>query len=168
MTCGGFDKRELNMNFDYKSREMEKGTPVCVACINESRTHQIPGEYEHTCGKQPTKNASDTQLPAEVENEITAKAEAIFKNMKEHAESEWDVKYAEGFAEGWADCATEYAIKLHQLKQEFGTVSTMFLDLDTKHEQARALLQKFISRHEAGLLPDQFIYNEIKQFLYGK
>jgi hypothetical protein len=43
----------------------------------------------------------------------------------------------------------------------------MLLDLDAKHEQARALLSKFISRHEAGLLPDRFIYNDIKTFLDG-
>jgi hypothetical protein len=62
---------------------------------------------------------------------------------------------------------TEYAVKLHQLQQEYGKVSTMLLDLDAKHEQARALLSKFISRHEAGLLPDRFIYNDIKTFLDG-
>lgn len=36
-----------------------------------------------------------------------------------------------------------------------------------KYVAARNLLEKFISRHEAGLLPDRFIYNEIKQFLDG-
>lgn len=34
-------------------------------------------------------------------------------------------------------------------------------------ENAVTLLEKFISRHEAGLLPDRFIYNEIKQYLDG-
>jgi hypothetical protein len=34
-------------------------------------------------------------------------------------------------------------------------------------ENAVTLLEKFISRHEAGLLPDMFIYNEIKTFLDG-
>lgn len=33
--------------------------------------------------------------------------------------------------------------------------------------QAKQLLEKFISRHEAGLLPDMHIYNEIKSFLDG-
>lgn len=36
-----------------------------------------------------------------------------------------------------------------------------------KLQQAEKLLAKFISRHEAGLLPDTFIYNEIKTFLDG-
>jgi flagellar biosynthesis/type III secretory pathway protein FliH len=37
-----------------------------------------------------------------------------------------------------------------------------------KHvDAARTLLEKFISRHEGGLLPDRFIYNEIKTFLDG-
>lgn len=41
--------------------------------------------------------------------------------------------------------------------------ANIYSQLDT----ARALLSKFISRHEAGLLPDRFIYLEIKQFLDG-
>lgn len=35
-------------------------------------------------------------------------------------------------------------------------------------DAARALLEKFISRHEAGLLPDRLLYTEIKTFLNGK
>jgi hypothetical protein len=37
----------------------------------------------------------------------------------------------------------------------------------TNLQVSRALFEKFISRHEAGLLPDAFIYNEIKTFLDG-
>jgi hypothetical protein len=160
-----------NMNFDYKSREMEKGTPVCVACLNASRAHQIPGEYEHICGKQPANNASDTQLPDEVVAELKVKAKEYASELTFNAAWVDASKIDElrtTAVEDWEAGATEYASKLHHAQQEFGKVSTMFLDLDTKHEQARALLQKFISRHEAGLLPDRFIYDEIKTFLDGK
>jgi hypothetical protein len=98
-------------------------------------------------------NNTQPQLPADMLEEINKKAREYSSNAS---------------ATDWKNGATEYANKLHQAQQEFGKVSTMFLDLDAKHEQARALLQKFISRHEAGLLPDRFIYNEIKTFLDGK
>lgn len=39
MICGGFDKKDINVGFDYKSCEMEKGMFVCVVCINESRVY---------------------------------------------------------------------------------------------------------------------------------
>lgn len=143
-------------------------------------------------------NNTQPQLPAEVEKEISDKAEAISARMKEHAESEWDVKYAEGFAEGWADCATEYATKHHQAQQEIEQLKRwkqeaaellaqihayvhknvevslgqchikVVLDRCKQYDAARTLLSKFISRHEAGLLPDRFIYNEIKSFLDGQ
>lgn len=69
--------------------------------------------------------------------------------------------------------------RLHQAQQEIesltnqlkghATVSNENMKLlRQENESARTLLQKFISRHEAGLLPDRFIYDEIKQFLDGK
>jgi hypothetical protein len=53
-----------------------------------------------------------------------------------------DVKKKIGFKAG----AAEYATQLHA---------------------ARTLLEKVIHRHEGGLLPDRFIYDEIKNFLDG-
>src|SRR5690349_10040030 len=65
--------------------------------------------------------------------------------------------------------ATEYASKLHQAQQEIEslkqTVELHLKSLSIRNEyvvKAMALLEKFISRHEAGLFPDMFIYNEIK------
>jgi hypothetical protein len=69
---------------------------------------------------------------------------------------------------------TEYATKLHALQQEYnkmnkvcGSSISHADDVGEKYLEARALLSKFISRHEAGLLPDRFVYNEIKTFLDG-
>jgi hypothetical protein len=53
----------------------------------------------------------------------------------------------DGLEEGHIAGATEYALKL---------------------EQAKELLAMVVKRHEAGLLPDMFIYNTIKDFLHGK
>jgi hypothetical protein len=74
--------------------------------------------------------------------------------------------------------ATEYATKLIRAEQEIESLTKQLKGhagvsneniklLKQENEKARALLEKFISRHEAGLLPDRFIYNEIKQFLDG-
>jgi len=49
----------------------------------------------------------------------------------------------------------------------FGAIEKQ-VEYEGKMHAARALLSKFISRHEAGLLPDRFIYDEIKKFLDGK
>lgn len=48
------------------------------------------------------------------------------------------------------------------------SISDTVIERCKKFDQASKLLEKFISRHEAGLLPDRFIYQEIKQFLDGK
>jgi hypothetical protein len=69
---------------------------------------------------------------------------------------------------------TEYATKLHEAQMANANFKTEFdLYKDEMAEQravnvgAIKLLKKFIERHEAGLLPDRFIYNEIKTFLDG-
>ena len=133
-------------------------------CNDCGKTHSF-----FDCNKQPMTNNTQPQLPAEVLECIInwviqfslayhkSKNEDISNDAAEYITDELNMPNA----------MTEYATKLHHAQQEYSKVSTMFLDLDAKHEQARALLQKFISRHEAGLLPDRFIYNEIKQFLDG-
>jgi hypothetical protein len=38
-----------------------------------------------------------------------------------------------------------------------------------KHaEDAKDLLREVFQKHETGLLPDRFVYEKIKKFLYGK
>lgn len=54
--------------------------------------------------------------------------------------------------------ATEYTIKLHEARQE--SISKL-----AEHKQ---LLMEVLSKHESGLLPDRFIYEKIKRFLYGE
>lgn len=70
---------------------------------------------------------------------IKADAEAKYNLLKEHAENEWDLKYAEGFAEGWHEGATTEVERLQPV-------------IDA--------LTQFIARHEGGLLPDRFTYEK--------
>lgn len=133
---------------------------------------------------------SNTQLPAEVVEEIKNKANSKYK---EHGLIRM-ISRREGFMDG----ATEYATKLHTVEQEntqlkqwkkeaaelvnpifsYGqskeaniplgeSIINVILERCKKFDAARTLLEKFKSRHEAGLLPDRFIYDEIKTFLDG-
>ena len=47
------------------------------------------------------------------------------------------------------------------------SITVVVLERCKQAHTARTLLEKFISRHEAGLLPDRFIYEQIKTFLDG-
>jgi flagellar biosynthesis/type III secretory pathway protein FliH len=114
-------------------------------------------------------------LPKEIEEELEATAQDKYAKMAENAEDERDTAYAQGYAEGWHTGATEYATELHQANQEVEelrrrlTISEAACSTINEQEtEARDLLRIFISRHEAGLLPDRFIYNDIKSFLDGQ
>lgn len=124
--------------------------------------------------------SKDTQLPAEVLESIELKAE-------HEAALQFHPVYSPDQNTACRICyrngAKEYATLLHQAKDEIDVKANEIERLRrivSKHKSGRtyqeqksrienmcALLEKFISRHEAGLLPDRFIYNEIKTFLDG-
>jgi hypothetical protein len=56
---------------------------------------------------------------------------------------------------------TEYATKLHMAQRVIEKV-------DTKLLSAIDLLREVFQKHESGLLPDRFVYDKIKKFLYGE
>jgi hypothetical protein len=173
MTCGGFHKKDLDMSFDYKSRDWEDSNsrPVCVACLNESRAHQIPGEYEHTCGKR----VDNTQLPAEVQQKIHNDTNLLYDLLDSAAREvdsyDFGLPMMDRQTEPIRNLLTEYATKLHQVEQDNkklkDQIEEYVLDGRDKDFKGRTLLEKVKSRHEAGLLPDRFIYDEIKKFLDG-
>lgn len=68
----------------------------------------------------------------------------------------------------WINPATEYATKLHQEQQVLAAYKKDHKINSELLDKAVDLLEKFKSRHEAGLLPDWFIYDEIKTYLDGK
>jgi superfamily II RNA helicase len=119
-------------------------------------------------------NNTQPQLPDEVVEEIKSDAKSYAQNFT--FPDFWDEDNEE-FAlpvieQVYEEISTEYATKLHALQQEYnklnkvcGSSISHADDVGEKYLEARALLSKFISRHEAGLLPDRFIYNEIKTFL---
>ena len=129
----------------------------------------------------------DTQLPAEVLKNIKDKANKIY--WETHNASVDRDPYCRGLTMfevaqiPLINALTEYATKLHQSNNEIEDKDNEIARLKTivsKHksgrtyqnqksaiENMRHLLEKFISRHEAGLLPDRLLYNEIKTFWDG-
>lgn len=111
----------------------------------------------------------DTQLPTEILESIELKAE-------HEAALQFHPVYSPDQNTACRICyrngAKEYATKLLLAQQENkelkDQIEKYVLDGRDKDFKARTLLEKFISRHEAGLLPDRFIYQEIKTFLDGK
>jgi hypothetical protein len=101
---------------------------------------------------------ANTQLPAEVVTDIHTKADTYIKSSDDEG-TEWGA-YVAG--------AAEYATKLHDRDQKIELLTKARKSEAEFIDKAIALLSKFISRHEAGLLPDRFIYDEIKTFLDGK
>lgn len=110
----------------------------------------------------------NTQLPADVvlQIQVVAKAYANKTFWGRNFITPHAIRY-----KYYTDIATEYAIKLHQAQQENKELKDQIEDYvlngRDKDFKGRTLLEKVISRHEAGLLPDRFIYNEIKNFLDG-
>jgi hypothetical protein len=142
------------------------------------------------CGGIDKTPITPTQLPDEVVRRIWREAEGYAED-KVKAINEEHFSVYNAYIAG----ATEYATKLQLEKddnqvnlQEITNLSNLVKEKDERirlltkacgefdkenqdnyrgRKEARALLEKFISRHESGLLPDRFIYNEIKQYLNG-
>lgn len=121
----------------------------------------------------------DNQLPTDVLEKLKIDANKLY--WETHKVSRKRDPYCMGLTmfevaqEPIIKVLTEYATKLLHAEQENAELkqTNTILDaassvLNDQANEARALLEKFISRHEGGLLPDMFIYQEIKNFLDGK
>jgi hypothetical protein len=101
------------------------------------------------------------QLPAELVEEIKIGATDTLTRAST------DLKYSAGYFDGYTLGATEYAIKLHATENALTAYKKEYQENSDLLDRAIDILEKVKSRHEAGLLPDRFIYEEIKQFLDG-
>lgn len=128
----------------------------------------------------------DTQLPAELDKkqmQDKALAYSLKGSWSIYSHPHQNKMFYPGtgqsesyshYLNGLKDCATEWATKLHEADKKIRSLSSVIAThnrtynrVSTELFEARALLEKFISRHDAGLLPDRFIYDEIKTFLDG-
>jgi hypothetical protein len=111
------------------------------------------------------------QLPEEVAKGIQEKADQLYPLIG-------DVKKKIGYKEG----AIAYATKLHEAQQEnehlenkiklhedaLQKLHPELSDIRQWKRTATKLLNEVFQKHESGLLPDRFIYEKIKRFLYGE
>lgn len=81
---------------------------------------------------------NNTQLPVEVMGNLERKCDDITKTFKDN--SDHQAGYIAGFEAGYEEAAIEPA----------------------------KLLFEVFQKHESGLLPDRFVYDKIKMFLYGE
>jgi hypothetical protein len=125
---------------------MENKKPMDNELCKCGKVGKISCPNDERCGS--------TQLPADIETKI-------FNCLLNHSLAN-RTSAAKELAELFA---TEYATKLQheqRLVEAYRKDHKINSDLlDT----AFTLLENFISRHEAGLLPDRGIYEEIKTFL---
>jgi hypothetical protein len=121
----------------------------------------------------------DTQLPAEVVAAIKADADKVYNKLDDlaHEQDSYDFGLPMINREigPIVEMLTEYATKLHEAQAQATLIANKGYEWEGKYykeqeynDTARTLLEKVIYRHEGGLLPDRFLYNEIKQFLDGK
>lgn len=96
-------------------------------------------------------------LTAQLQAQIEQEAKSSAADFNYFPDSEECVDLESAYVTG----ATKYAEKWQDAEQR----ATELRIISTKQ---RNLLEKFISRHEAGLLPDRFIYDEIKSYLTPK
>jgi hypothetical protein len=108
---------------------------------------------------------NNTSLPAEVQNEITIKAEEVYNRLdglaREQDSYDFGLPMFNKVKEPIETALTEYATKLHMAQRVIEKV-------DTKLLSAIDLLREVFQKHESGMLPDRFVYDKIKEFLYGE
>jgi glutaredoxin 2 len=122
----------------------------------------------------------NTQLPAEVVEEIKAEAKSYAQNFTfPHFWDEDNEEFALPVVEQvYEEIATEYATKLLQLEQEIESLTRQLKDhaavsnenmklLRQENQKARALLEKFIEKFDRLYEWKNGLYNEIKTFLDG-
>jgi hypothetical protein len=115
---------------------------------------------------------NNTSLPAEV-------VEQINKEAENYATIQWgdpakfppvDTMHInrENSIDDYKAGATEYATKLHEANAALKDYSDIIDRMEKEGAEMKRLLREVFMKHESGLLPDRFVYDKIKKFLYGE
>jgi len=110
---------------------------------------------------------NNTQLPAEVVHRILKCRDALVMGDRDEAYHQLYAIASPAFDKYFPWDEMEKQISYPRFNEEEIKANREVTEYAKKLHQARALLEKVIYRHEGGLLPDRFIYNEIKTFLDG-
>lgn len=103
------------------------------------------------------------ELPLPVKKTIWSEAEKYAEDkVKAVNEEHFNVYNA------YIDGANAYATKLVELQKVATESDKQRKEVNDGLREAKKLLNEVFRKHEAGLLPDRFIYEKIKRFLYGE
>lgn len=99
----------------------------------------------------------------------TQLSEEVIQSIEEAANDYVEeTRGRQGRVETYIAGATEYATKLHQVEQEREDIKKEKSIFERNELIMITLLKEVFLKHESGLLPDRFIYEKIKRFLYGE
>jgi hypothetical protein len=109
---------------------------------------------------------NNTSLPAEFQKELDDLVEK--HTLKLPNDNDYQIGFEKGMEAGLEIGATEYATKLHEAQKELKDYSGIIDRMEKEGTEMKRLLHEVFMKHESGLLPDRFVYDKIKLFLYGE
>jgi hypothetical protein len=89
-------------------------------------------------------------LNEQLKTQITDEGEAIADRLKDN--NDYQAGMIRGYKDGYEAGGYIYADKWQEAEQ--------------RASESRKLLDEVFRKHESGLLPDRFVYEKIKSFLY--
>jgi hypothetical protein len=90
----------------------------------------------------------------------------MYSKLPDEIIAEIKVK-AEHYANS-SDASNPFPHEISIWKESYTHGATEWAQWKVKHNEAKKLLDEVFRKHEAGLLPDRFIYEKIKSFLNGE
>jgi hypothetical protein len=76
--------------------------------------------------------------------------------------------YSEGYVKGRYKENISIPLEWSAIRNAHQAGATEWAQWKVKHDEAKKLLDEVFQKHESGLLPDRFVYDKIKMFLYGE
>jgi hypothetical protein len=130
---------------------------------------------------------NNTSLPAEFQKELDDLVEK--HTLKLPNDNDYQIGFEKGMEAGLEIGAIEYATKPHTLQidnerltnelnvairanenlcsRQAGWQNDLY-KVQKERDAAKVILTEVFQKHESGLLPDRFVYDKIKKFLYGE
>lgn len=109
-------------------------------------------------------------LSEELKQQIEQEAEGLYDALNEAAINVDTYNYGlpmfDKQKQPIVEVLTTYATKLHHSNEVNKALEETNRGLVEHNKEAKDLLHEVFQKHESGLLPDRFVYEKIKSFLY--
>ncbi len=98
--------------------------------------------------------------------ESAIRLEAIYNQIVKEA-SEAALIWPWGYSQrDYDDGKPRHAMVVNAMRKEYYKLGA--IPYGEKLHEAQEILREVFQKHESGLLPDRFVYDKIKKFLYGE